>query len=310
MVTGAVPRRPAADGAGHHRRVPGAHVRRGQGAAAVPAAAACLAVDAAAAPAMAPRERMTVALEGGPRERRVKPGTCCSPCWSSWCWPAGEPRPYPLMDTTEARYGEIGRKMLETATGSCRSATYGVPFWGKPPLSIVAARGVDGGVRRQRVRGAAAVAAAAAGCGALVFVLAAFARGRDAALWAVDARSRRPCSCYLAAGAVMTDAALALGTTLSMAGFWIAIDGPPGLRRAAGCRVLRRPRDRAAGQGPGRAGPDAASPLGAWTLWTSRWRAVWSGAALVARHRAGRRARRALVLGRGARVARASSITS
>ena len=43
---------------------------------------------------------------------------------------------YPLTDTTEARYGEIARKMLETGQWLVPQIDYGVPFWGKPPLSF------------------------------------------------------------------------------------------------------------------------------------------------------------------------------
>jgi len=43
---------------------------------------------------------------------------------------------YPLMDSTESRYGEIARKMLETGDWIMPQADYGVPFWGKPPLSM------------------------------------------------------------------------------------------------------------------------------------------------------------------------------
>ena len=42
---------------------------------------------------------------------------------------------YPLMDTTESRYAEIARKMLETGDWLTPQFDYGVPFWGKPPLS-------------------------------------------------------------------------------------------------------------------------------------------------------------------------------
>lgn len=43
---------------------------------------------------------------------------------------------YPLMDSTEARYANIGRWMV--ATGDYITPMYpeGVPFWGKPPLSF------------------------------------------------------------------------------------------------------------------------------------------------------------------------------
>ncbi|WP_192022230.1 ArnT family glycosyltransferase [Shewanella sp. WPAGA9] len=41
---------------------------------------------------------------------------------------------YPLMDTTEARYGEMARLMAETGNWLTPQFDYGVPFWGKPPL--------------------------------------------------------------------------------------------------------------------------------------------------------------------------------
>ncbi|NNM22510.1 MAG: glycosyltransferase family 39 protein [Flavobacteriaceae bacterium] len=41
----------------------------------------------------------------------------------------------PLLDKTEARYGEIARLMHETGNWVMLQFDYGVPFWGKPPLS-------------------------------------------------------------------------------------------------------------------------------------------------------------------------------
>lgn len=43
---------------------------------------------------------------------------------------------YPLMDTSEARYGEMARKMLELGDWVTPMFDYGVPFWGKPPLAF------------------------------------------------------------------------------------------------------------------------------------------------------------------------------
>src|SRR5947199_4652582 len=42
----------------------------------------------------------------------------------------------PLMDTTEARYGEISRKMAESNDWITPWFDYGVPYWGKPPLAF------------------------------------------------------------------------------------------------------------------------------------------------------------------------------
>ena len=41
----------------------------------------------------------------------------------------------PLMDKTEARYAEIARIMNETKNWITPQIDYGVPFWGKPPIS-------------------------------------------------------------------------------------------------------------------------------------------------------------------------------
>ena len=130
----------------------------------------------------------------------------------------------PLMDTTEARYAEIGRKMLELGDWITPWHEYGVPFWGKPPLSfwmtalsfrifgvnefaarlphflaMVAVAGIVWSLARRRSAGEALAALALLAGAALSFV---------------------------AAGAVMTDAALAVGTTLAMRGFWVAMTEP------------------------------------------------------------------------------------
>ncbi len=141
---------------------------------------------------------------------------------------------YPLMDTTESRYAEIARKMLETGDWLMPQFDYGIPFWGKPPLSTwlsaasMAVFGVNEfaarlpsllllrRLRRARLRGSRALRA-----------------GRDAR--AVDGGAVRDDRPRLRrAGAVMTDPALAFGTTLSMAGFWLAV------RRAAPPRGAQR----------------------------------------------------------------------
>ncbi|HAS18875.1 MAG TPA: phospholipid carrier-dependent glycosyltransferase [Flavobacteriaceae bacterium] len=47
----------------------------------------------------------------------------------------------PLMDKTEARYGEIARIMSETGNWITPQIDYGIPFWAKPPLSTWASAG-------------------------------------------------------------------------------------------------------------------------------------------------------------------------
>lgn len=50
----------------------------------------------------------------------------------------------PLTDTTEARYGEMARKMVETGDWMMPQHDYGVPYLAKPPLAIwLSAAGIE-----------------------------------------------------------------------------------------------------------------------------------------------------------------------
>ena len=179
---------------------------------------------------------------------------------------------YPLLDPTESRYAEIARKMLETGDWLVPQVDYGVPFWGKPPLStwLAALAMAVFGVNEFAVRLPSFLLLA--GCGVMVYRLAALRAGADAALWALTAFAATGLV-FISAGAVMTDPALVFATTLSMAGFWIAVHGPT--RRIAGILFF-------VGLAAGllAKGPVAVVltllPVGAWTLWTRQWRAVWS----------------------------------
>lgn len=129
---------------------------------------------------------------------------------------------YPLGDPTESRYAEIGRRMAELGDWVTPWIGDGIPFWGKPPFSFWLTAGSfklfglgefsarlphwlcgvlllwvvwDWAARRSRREAAVAVALAAGS--ALFFAM---------------------------SGAVMTDMALALGMTLAMRGFWLALD--------------------------------------------------------------------------------------
>ena len=51
---------------------------------------------------------------------------------------------FPLMDTTEARYGEMARIMAETGDWITPMFDYNVPFWGKPPIfTWISAAGIE-----------------------------------------------------------------------------------------------------------------------------------------------------------------------
>lgn len=132
---------------------------------------------------------------------------------------------YPLMDTTEARYGEIGRKMLASGNWLTPQWDVGVPFWGKPPLSFWAS--------------AASMKLFGVGEFGARFATLAFALVTAALLWRwPHAPARRmdaaPAAAlvllssvlgFLIAGAVATDVFMVSGMTLSMIAFWNALQG-------------------------------------------------------------------------------------
>jgi len=135
----------------------------------------------------------------------------------------------PFTDTTEARYAEIARKMLETGDWITPQFDYGVPFWGKPPLHTwLSALGMQVfGIN---------------GFGARIFIFLSgltvvgltgsfMSRhmGRDHALVAMVVLF----SSILFFGAsafVMTDMVMALGTTLSMVAFFNCVASRSGSR--------------------------------------------------------------------------------
>ena len=181
---------------------------------------------------------------------------------------------YPLMDSTESRYAEIARKMLETGNWLTPQFDYGVPFWGKPPLStwLSAASMSAFGVSEFAARLPSFLLALA--CGIPLALHASLRGGRDFALWTL-ALFACTALVFIAAGAVMTDPALALGTTMSMTGFWVAVRGADRSRIAAACAFF-------GGLAVGllAKGPVAVVltflPIGAFVLATGCWRDAWS----------------------------------
>jgi len=181
---------------------------------------------------------------------------------------------YPLLDPTESRYAELARKMLETGDWLMPQVDYGVAFWGKPQLSIWLSTASMAlfGVNEFAARLPSFLLLA--GCGALVYWLQRLRLGAEVALWTV-ALFAATGLVFISAGAVMTDPALVLATTLCMAGFWIALHGQDNVRRAAGVIFF-------VGLAAGllAKGPVAVVltmlPIGVWTLWTRQWRRVWT----------------------------------
>ena len=128
---------------------------------------------------------------------------------------------YPLMDTTEARYGDIGRVMAESGDWITPWFRPGIPFWGKPPLSFwcTALSFKLFGVNEFTARLPHWILGVLGGW--LVWDLAARRSIREAVI-AVSLLT----GCliyYFSSGAVMTDMALTLGLTLSMWSFWLAV---------------------------------------------------------------------------------------
>jgi 4-amino-4-deoxy-L-arabinose transferase-like glycosyltransferase len=128
----------------------------------------------------------------------------------------------PFTDTTEARYGEIARKMVETGNWITPQFDYGVPFWGKPPLHTwLAAGGMEFfGVSEFAARLPIFLTSFAVLL--LVYIWVADIAGRNTALLSVVVLSSM--GLFFGASAfVMTDMPMVLGTTLVMVAFWNAI---------------------------------------------------------------------------------------
>lgn len=180
---------------------------------------------------------------------------------------------YPLMDSTESRYAEIARKMLETGQWLVPQFDYGVPFWGKPPLSmwLSAASMALFGVNEFAARLPSLLSLLA--CGAVIHALAELRGGRDQALWTL-ALFAPTALVFVAAGGTMTDPALTLGTTLSMAGFWVAVRGGERRRRGAVIAFFGGLVVGLLAKGPLTL-VLVFVPLIGTALWTHTWRAPW-----------------------------------
>jgi len=132
---------------------------------------------------------------------------------------------FPLTDATEARYGEIAREMLTTGNWITPQLDPGIPFWAKPPLSMWLT------ALSLKLLGVNAFAArlphfllGAVTC-LLVYLFARRERDAFQGLLAAAILATTP-AFFASSGAVMTDAALVLGTTLAMFGFWRSVNEP------------------------------------------------------------------------------------
>ncbi|MCL1048660.1 glycosyltransferase family 39 protein [Shewanella abyssi] len=129
---------------------------------------------------------------------------------------------YPLMDTTEARYGEMARLMVETGNWITPLFDYDVPFWGKPPLHtwMSAVSIVGFGISEFAVRFPHWIAAMLT-----LGVVALFAKKLRLPVLPMLIILASTGVFIVSAGAVMTDMALTLGLTMAMVGFYLCWQG-------------------------------------------------------------------------------------
>ncbi len=180
---------------------------------------------------------------------------------------------YPLMDNTEARYAEVARKMVETGDWLTPQIHYGVPFWSKPPLSMwtTAISYLIFGVNEFAARLPSFLACV--GVVWLAWLLAARRGGVALALPATVVLVTTPLW-FISAGAVMTDPALVLGTTLSMVAFWAAMTREGRTRTLWGYAFFLGLAIGLLAKGP--VGVVLTMlPVGAWTLWKGGIATVW-----------------------------------
>ena len=124
----------------------------------------------------------------------------------------------PFTDTTEARYAEIARKMLETGEWITPQFEYGIPFWGKPPLHTwLSALGMKVfGVGH--FGGRILIFMTALGTLGLIYNWVRFQLNAGQALVATVVAASLPLF-FGSSAFVMTDMVMVFGTTLSMIGF-------------------------------------------------------------------------------------------
>lgn len=130
----------------------------------------------------------------------------------------------PFTEPTEPRYAETARMMAESGDWITPWFDYGVPFWGKPPLSfwLQALSFRLLGVSEFSARFPAWIATV--GSGMLVYALGGVLANRRTAFWSTLIFATMAVT-YVAAGAVMTDAFLVFGTTLSLVGIAMVANG-------------------------------------------------------------------------------------
>lgn len=178
---------------------------------------------------------------------------------------------FPHTDSSEARYAEISRKMVETGDWITPQFDYGIPFWAKPPLSMwMSALGIDlFGVNEFGSRIFIFLAALA-----ILWMVADWVKRETDATTGIVAAAllmAMPLFFYCSA-AVMTDLALVLGTTLAMVSFRRAVLEES---RAQGYLFFVALAIGLLAKGP-LALVIVAPPTAGWLVLTGRWKKTWS----------------------------------
>ncbi|MDA3901997.1 MAG: glycosyltransferase family 39 protein [Desulfuromusa sp.] len=180
---------------------------------------------------------------------------------------------YPLADTTEARYAEIARLMFSAGDWITPQIDAGVPFWGKPPLSIWLSAisfqlfGVNEFAARlpSFLLGVMVVS--------LIYAWAKQLRGTGYALAAATILTTSAVF-FISSGAVMTDPALLLGTTLSMVAFYRAMTQQMQAGHLWGYLFFIGLAISLLAKGPVGLVLTLV-PTGGWVLWQRRWKDCW-----------------------------------
>jgi 4-amino-4-deoxy-L-arabinose transferase-like glycosyltransferase len=178
----------------------------------------------------------------------------------------------PYTDTTEARYAEIARKMVETNDWITPQFDYGVPFWGKPPLHTwVSAAGMKiFGVNH--FGGRIFIFLCCLGLLTILYRWVREQRGGDYALAGTLVLASSVL--FIASSAmVMTDLIMTFGTSLAMLGYWKA------MKRTSGFKFWGYMFFVGLAIGLLAKGPlavvIAAISIGGWVIATNRWKATW-----------------------------------
>jgi len=176
----------------------------------------------------------------------------------------------PLTDTTEARYGEIARLMLETGDWMMPQFDYGVPFWAKPALAFWLEAGAFGLLGVNELAGRLPSVVATLGTMACLYRFASLFWSPRVGLWTAVIFFTSTVA-YVNSGAILTDPFLVFGTTLSMVSLAVALRSPRSPWRylffiGLVIGLLAK-------------GPLAlvlvAGPVGAWVAVKNQWTAVW-----------------------------------